>query len=222
MGKKRTTTPKDERQDKAAKIAAELPDDSAALLDCAAEAVRQFDAAVMACNDDAADAALDRYDAVVWKLNGGTFSSCKAHDDAPAYVVQRHCAAEPGTVPIWGQHGEFLITVQGIRAVVEIGDGFGRKFAHYRFHVVDVDSPFISETGFLSHFAPVMGGVTVKEAAERYMAAFLKERGRVLISPDSRRFCKAREPRPWLAELTAPQIAPQVYQLDNGQMAFAF
>lgn len=59
MGKKCKIPPKDERQDKAAKIAAELPDDSAALLDCAAEAVRQFDAAVMACDDDAADAALE-------------------------------------------------------------------------------------------------------------------------------------------------------------------
>lgn len=219
MSKKSKTTPKTEREDKAARIAAELPEDRAALLDAAAEAIRQFDAAVMDSDNDAAHAAWDRYNAVIWKLNGGSHFGTKADDDAPGYVVQRHCAATPGTVPLWGQKGEFLITVEGIRAVVEYDDGFGTMCAHFSFHSVDHDMPFISETGYRSHFAQPMGGMTVDEAAEGIMRGILAEQGRVLIAPDSRKFRKEREARAWLDSLPAPEV---IYQDRGGQMAFGF
>ncbi|HEA3702680.1 TPA: hypothetical protein RVZ60_005338 [Salmonella enterica subsp. enterica serovar Derby] len=65
--------PKTERQEKAAVIAASLPEDRAELMDAAAEAIRQYDAAIVGCDDDAAHAARDRYEAVIWKLNGNSF-----------------------------------------------------------------------------------------------------------------------------------------------------
>ena len=190
--------PKTERQEKAAVIAASLPEDRGELMDAAAEAIRQYDAAIVGCDDDAAHAARDRYEVVIWKLNGNSFFGTKADADSPGYQVERHCAATPGTVPLWGQKGEFLMTVEGIRAVVEFGDGYGSMYAHFAFHAVDLDLPFISETGYRSHFTPVMGGMTVDEAAEAIMRAILAEKGRVLIKPDSRQFYEGREARAWL------------------------
>lgn len=215
----RTHQSKTERQTKAASIAATLPDDRAELMDAAAEAIRQFDAAIVGCDDEAAHAARDKYEAVIWKLNGSSFFGTKAHTDAPGYQVERHCAATPGTVPLWGQKGEFLVTVDGIRAVVEFGDGYGSMYAHFAFHAVDLDLPFISETGYRSHFTPVMGGMTVDEAAEAIMKAILAETGRVLIKRDSRRLCEGREARAWL-DYTAP--VQLTYEERTGQIAFGF
>nr|WP_012443532.1 hypothetical protein [Salmonella enterica]ABS71067.1 KlcB [Salmonella enterica subsp. enterica serovar Dublin] len=211
--------PKTERQEKAAVIAASLPEDRGELMDAAAEAIRQYDAAIVGCDDDAAHSARDRYEAVIWKLNGNSFFGTKADADSPGYQVERHCAATPGTVPLWGQKGEFLMTVEGIRAVVEFGDGYGSMYAHFAFHAVDLDLPFISETGYRSHFTPVMGGMTVDEAAEAIMRAILAEKGRVLIKPDSRQFYEGREARAWL-DYTRP--AQTIYQEGNGQIAFGF
>ena len=111
------------------------------------------------------------------------------------------------------------MTVEGIRAVVEFGDGYGSMYAHFAFHAVDLDLPFISETGYRSHFMPVMGGMTVEEAAEAIMKAILADKGRVLITPDSRQFCERREARAWLDYTPPAQIT---YQEGNGQIAFGF
>ena len=69
-----------QRELQAATLAATLPDDRPALLAVAAGAVAALHGAILAGDESAARAEADRYDAVVWKLNGGRFSGCRSLD----------------------------------------------------------------------------------------------------------------------------------------------
>lgn len=218
MSKKKTPIPS--RDHKAAVRAATLPVEPAELLAAAKAATVAFNAAVMACDDAGAAEAVELVEAVIWKLNGGTFFACSADEDSPANVVARHCAAEPGAVPAWGQQGEFLIEVGGIRALIKCSDGFSWMRFHLEFHAVDVHGPFISETGYRSHFGNVVGGMPVDEAARRTMAALLKENGRRMVRPESRPFCLERAARPWMA--TSADAPATTFQDEKGQVCFAF
>ena len=100
-----------ERDEAAADLAAELPEERAGLLAVAAEAVAACHAAVLASDGAAAEAAANRYDASIWKLNGGTYQGCKdgANPEAAGTLIELHCSAAPSVVPMWGQSGEFLM-----------------------------------------------------------------------------------------------------------------
>jgi hypothetical protein len=211
-----------DRDTNAASLAATLPTDRAGLLAAALDAVNAMHAAVLASDEKAADAAADRYDAAVWKLNGGTFVGSRhvENPDAAGYLVERHCRAAPGAVPMWGQRGEFLITVSGVRAVVEVGDGFGRFRIGFAFHVVDADKPFISETGYKSHFETTKGGRTVEQVAIAVFSAHLAE-GRRMLAPEYRERFAAEPCRPWLAPVPATP-ADLAFEEPGGQLAFGF
>ena len=180
------------RNNRIAVMAAALPTDPAEMLAVAKAATDAFTEAVLAFDDAGADNAAEQVEAVVWKLNGDTFFGCSAGEDSARNVVARHCAAEAGKVPAWGQQGEFLIEVAGIRALVKCSDGFSWMRFHLEFHAVDVHGPFISDTGYRSYFRSVVGGCTVDEAARCTMAALLKENGRCMVRPESRQFCQER------------------------------
>jgi hypothetical protein len=213
----------DTNQDaKVMQLAATLPEVQPELLDVAKQAVAELDAAVRAGDDSAVALAKTRYDAVVWKLNGGTFFGCDGGPDAPAAAVGRHCAAVPGAVPLWGQNGEFLIEVEGIRAVVRVE---GPRFSwmnHFEFHAIDPDTPFISETGYRSHFARPVGECTVDDAAALHLRAILAEKGRVMIEVKRRPEIAAGERFPWVREVAAVPTAVSAYVEQGGQFAFAF
>lgn len=211
-----------DRDTKAAELAATLPADRAGLLAAALGAISTMHAAVLEANAKAADAAADRYEAVVWKLNGGTFFGARdvANPNAAGHLVERHCSAAPGTVPMWGQRGEFLITVSGVRAVVELRDGFGRYRVGFAFHVVDADKPFISETGYKSHFETFKGGRTVEQVAIAVFSACLAE-GRRMIDPEARERVGSKRRWPWLA-LAPATPAALAFEEPGGQLAFGF
>lgn len=203
-------------------LAAALPEAAPALLDVAMQAVRDIDAAVRAGDDPSLALATARYDAVVWKLNGGTFFGCDGGPNASAAVVGRHCAAVPGAVPLWGQNGEFLIEVEGIRAVVRVE---GPRFSwmnHFEFHAIDPDTPFISETGYRSHFARPVGECTVDDAAALHLRAILAEKGRVMIEVKRRPEIAAGERFPWVRVVAPVPAAVSAYVEQGGQFAFAF
>jgi hypothetical protein len=88
------------------------------------------------------------------RLNGGE-SGILAGEDSPGRVLARQTAAAPGAVPLWGQEGEFLLDLSGMRVRVEmeglfgIGCGFG-SWPGFSAHAVDPERPFLSETGFCS------------------------------------------------------------------------
>ncbi|HHV7525707.1 TPA: hypothetical protein ACUNF5_007288 [Burkholderia orbicola] len=163
-------------------IAGDLPDERDELLAASLKAIQAMHAAVLRSDGAAAEEAADRYDAVIWKMNGGTFFASRdcRNPDAPGHVVERYCAAPPGNVPMWGQVGEFLIVVDGVESIVAVRGDFGQFRASFHFHVVDPTAPFISETGFRSHWDTAAGGRTVDQVAIEAFSRYLKERRRRL------------------------------------------
>ena len=97
------------------RMAPDLPADQAGLDTVAREAFEAFHAAVVIGDESAMMAASIRYDAVVWKLNGGAFFACEAGNEAVSPRLRARLAAAPGAVPLWGQSGEFLVDHAGIR-----------------------------------------------------------------------------------------------------------
>lgn len=197
----------DDREERAARLAAAMPSDPAALLDVAADAVRALHAAVLASDGDAAAAADDCYEAVIWKLNGGRFFGCLADEDSAGRVVERHCRAAPGAVPLWGQSGAFVVTVNGMRAIVEVSDRIGSRIGtnhvSFEFHAVDLDRPFISETGYRSHYNSLRAGFTVDQVAAAILAELQKGKPK-LIEADYRDRLAADPVPAWVAELVPP------------------
>ncbi|MCA8285241.1 klcB [Burkholderia cepacia] len=206
---KRTKQPAQAGQDwsaPAADLLAALPADRDGLLAAAVAAVVEIDAAVMRGDGAAAEVAGDRYEAIIWKLNGGTNFGCMADDEAAGRVIERHCAAVPGDVPLWGQRGQFLAVAGDVRALVEYEAGYGGPLnAHFQFHAVDLDRPFISATGYRSHFDTARGCMTVDEVARGILAAMLAEKKRPVLIEASYRDRLADAPLPdWLAGLVPP------------------
>lgn len=208
-----------ERDTLASRLAATLPNATPALLDVAMTAFRDINAAVRAGDDAGLTLAYSLYDAVVWKLNGGTFFGAAAGPEASAAVVAQHCAAPAGAVPLWGQHGEFQIEVEGIRAVVRFDGRWMMTSVHFEFHAIDPDTPFISETGYLSHFAHSVSECPVDAAAALYMRAILVEKGRQMIDAEYRRSVAACERFPWVRELAPSTNDTRTYVESSGQLA---
>jgi hypothetical protein len=107
-----------------------------------------------------------------------------------------------GDVPLWGQRGQFLVADGDVRALVEYEAGYGGPLgAHFQFHVIDLDRPFISETGYRSHFDTARGCMTVDEVARGILAAQLAEKKRpVMVEASYRdRLADAARPIGWPA-----------------------
>lgn len=123
------------------------------------------------------------------KLNGGTCGII-AGPDAPGCILERESSAAPGSVPLWGQAGEFVITVGAMRVKIELHGMFGIGstsclFPGFYAHAVDWERPFFSETGFRT-FLGVSGqlvpGLTTKDFARETIAAYVRQelKGRLL------------------------------------------
>lgn len=142
--------------------------------------IRQHHAAVLAA--DAAKVTQLRREAkrLALRLNDGE-PGILAHENAPGRVLARETAATPGTVPLWGQDGDFVITVGKMRVRIALDGLFGIAssvafWPGFAAHAVDHDRPFISETGYRSflgiHAAPVPD-LTPDEFAAKVIAAHI-------------------------------------------------
>lgn len=202
--------------------AEQLPGARADLLQTARGAVGRLHDAALAGDAAGVAAAVQTYEAVVWRLNGNTFFASRdcCNPEAGGHVVDRFCAATPGQEPLWGQNGEFLICVLGMRARVEIMEGFGRAAVRMHFHVVDLHRPFISETGFLSVFDKVRMGMSPKQTAEEIFRSMIGKRSRHL-EPASLLRCSERGRPAWLATALAESSIPAAHD-DVGQFALCF
>ncbi|MEX3605245.1 MAG: stable inheritance protein [Burkholderia sp.] len=106
--------------------------------------------------------------------------------------------------------------------MVEVGDGFGRYRVGFAFRVVDADKPFISETGYKSHYETFKGGRTVEQVAIAVFSACLVE-GRRMLAPEYRERFAVEPCRPWLAPAPAPAMPAELeYEEPGGQLAFGF
>lgn len=116
--------------------------------------IRQHHAAMLAADVEKALALRKEADRLALKLNGGN-SGILAHDNAPGYVLARRTAAAPGAVPLWGQTGDFVIEVSGMKVRIELDGmfGIGSGFCYwpgFAAHAVEYDRPFLSGTGYRS------------------------------------------------------------------------
>lgn len=127
--------------------------------------IRQHHAAVLAADADKVTQLRREADLLALRLNDGE-PGILAHEDAPGRVLTRETAAPSGAVPLWGQEGEFIITVSRMRVRIALDGLFGiaSSFAFwpgFAAHAVDYDRPFISQTGYRNflgiHAAPVPG-----------------------------------------------------------------
>ncbi|MDX0174517.1 hypothetical protein [Sinorhizobium meliloti] len=143
--------------------------------------IRQHHAAMFAADVDTAMALRKEASALALRLNAGE-PGILAGEDAPGCVLARQTAAAPGAVPLWGQEGEFVTCVNGLRVRIEmdgmfgIGCGFG-YWPGFAAHAVDHLRPFISETGyrsFLGIHADPAPGLTPDAFAAKVIAGHIR------------------------------------------------
>jgi hypothetical protein len=135
----------------------------------------------------------DEADKLALRLNGGN-PGILADDDAPGCVLERETAARPGVVPLWGQQGEFVIGVGTMRVRVEMDGIFGigcgySTWPGFAAHAVDLDRPFLSETGyrsFLGVYKDYQSGLTPGTFVADVLTAYIADemKGRLLTIDD--------------------------------------
>lgn len=153
-------------------------------------------AAMLAADVDETMRLRKEADNLALRLNHGD-PGILAGPDAPGCALAHETAAAPGSVPLWGQKGSFIVTVSGARVRVEMEGifGIGARVAYwpgFSAHAVDHDRPFISPTGyrsFLGIHADAAPGMTPDAFAAKVLAAHVAKelKGRlVAIAPSDR------------------------------------
>lgn len=212
-----------EREERAARIdriAAGLPDDLAALTAAYGEAIDQHHDAVMRESAEDAWPMRERMEAILYKANGCT-SFGVGCNDAPM-SIRRANWAPVGTVPKWGQVGQFILEHRDIRAIICFGD-------HEGIHAPDFNRPFPSETGFHSIGATRTPGMSVEDYGRAMIDGSLayvpgggKGKPRKPVRPanayqlarDERGYLRARERGP-VIDKAAPPAGLDVAALDS-------
>lgn len=136
------------------KQVAHLPSTMAEAIEFHHEQIKAHHQAMLDCDFEKAIAIREDARLLALKLNknkGGII----AHENAPGCVLARECAADKGTIPLWGQQGVFTITVKGIQVEITIDGMFGigatsMIYAGFGAKAVDWNKSFISETGYRS------------------------------------------------------------------------
>lgn len=133
-------------------ILSELPatTEVAALLRLAAEAKALLNDAIRSNSPEQFSLAQLRFSAVVYRMNGETFLGSAASDGSRTRLLAL-LAATPGQVPGWGQDGEWLTEVQGLRIRVRAQHWMDGMIS-LDLYAVDHDQPYLSKTGYRSHF----------------------------------------------------------------------
>lgn len=179
-------------------IMADLPADEPSIMRAARQAVVTFDLAVRTDRPEAALDAEHQYTACVYKLNNGTNFGCQGGPEAAGPRIARFAAADPGEVGMWMQKSEFLVEYNGMRAVLQSAGGPWLGYSR-SWHAVDLDKPFISETGYLSALSlPTIWGATYAEAAAIWLKATAQHERKPRAIPDNA-FIRTRPTEfPWV------------------------
>ena len=160
---------------------AHLPSEIAAGIEAYRKMIEDHDRAMRAGDEKSAMAVRKEANRLAVKLNGGEMGVLGG-PAAPGYVLMRETAAHKGTIPLWGQEGDFNIDVNGtpvridmdgmlgICASMSLWPGFGA-------YAVDASKPFFSETGFRSFLgihANLVPGLTPDAFAREVIASHIK------------------------------------------------
>jgi hypothetical protein len=115
------------------------------------------------------------------KLNGNDSCGITCHD-GPGGILDSKTAAPEGTVPIWGQEGNFIIDVNSMKVRIEQDGLFGigtfmSSAPGFSAHAVDYNKPFLSETGYRSFIGSrpeIVPGMTPDVMARKMILAYMK------------------------------------------------
>lgn len=143
--------------------------------------IEQNHAAMLAADVDETTRLHDEAHKLALRLNGGDLGII-AGVDAPGCVLERETAAEYGMIPLWGQSGEFIITIGAMRVRIDLDGmfGIGARFNFwpgFSAHAVEFDKPFLSETGyrsFLGIFAAPQSGLTPDIFVHKVISAYVE------------------------------------------------
>lgn len=161
--------------------------------------------AVLAGDLSELDATHDAYEALVYVLNGNTLFGSMADENSAGHVLARAVEAVPGQVPRWGQRGEFLLEIDGMRIRVKIGEGLGNHHS-IDLNAVDLDKPFLSHTGYRHHGVTATShlGETVDQAVRRAVTQLIEGEGKPkAIEADAFVFTNPKTRPKWLADALA-------------------
>jgi hypothetical protein len=191
--------PREERPEFIAAVAA-LPTDPVELERTAAGVRQLYHDAMLAGDVQALEDADVVYQACVIKLNGGThFGSADIQK-----ALEAKFAAPAGQVPEWGQAGEFLLDVEGMRLVVKMCPDSLSDHCGAELHAVDFAKPFVSRTGYRHQYMrPGQHlGRTVDQAVRAEVLELLAGEGKAAAITDEFDQ-KKRKAWPWLADALA-------------------
>lgn len=178
-----------------------LPADPADLEVRASRVRRLYHDAMLAADVQALDDADVVYRACVIKLNGGThFGSAVVQ-----VALEAKFAAPAGQVPEWGQAGQFLLEVEGMRIVVKMCPDSLSNNCGAELHAVDFDRPFLSRTGYRHQYMRPAHhlGRTVDQAVRAEVLELLAGEGRASAIDQEHGEPKDRKVWPWLADALA-------------------
>ncbi|MCP1652725.1 hypothetical protein [Pseudomonas nitroreducens] len=203
--------PKELPMEERAEFRAELkrmPADAAGQRARMAEAVELFNDAVRGDQPAAMEAAVITYSAALYCLNSGTMNGSAT----PREAFLKEYRAAPGVVPMWGQQGEYLLELRGLRARVTVKPWGLGGVINVELHAVSAAEPFCSETGYRSIFlfADRSMGKTLAAALLEALEGLMEERGMMTaIKPE------------YQARVTVPAWVAQAleHQRPDGQLA---
>lgn len=152
------------------------------------EIIARYNAAMLAGDQPAKTAARQERDDIGWKLTDLGLGDCFAD---VGRQLNELCAAPQGEVPLWGQSGDFIIEALGCRIRIEWEGLYSITEIQFGAHAVDLDKPFISETGYrsvMTYEIDCTGGAPpvdalVHDLIEHHIASALKGR-LVAIKPE--------------------------------------
>ena len=197
-------------------MAATLPTDQAALLRIAEDALTAYDGHVRADRPREAEDARNLWEAVIYRYNGDTFFASYGGPDKAGCVVAEHTAAAPGQPMRWNQKGVMRVEVDGIIAALSCTGGFSLG-GGYAWHVVDLDAPFFSPTGYQSFLgAPVIWGASLEDAAVIWMRSIIRQEKKLSIIAADQFVRKRGAEYAFLKDLKVAPSPP------SGLMAFPF
>lgn len=144
------------------------------------EIISQHHAAMMAGDEKRVAELRDKADSLAIDMNGGARLGIKGGPEAPCAVLERATQAVDGDVPLWGQTGNFVVTVADVRVLVEIDGvyGLGSAISHwpgFDARRVDQEKPFpISESGYRS-FIGDRAAVAANITPDAYVIAVMSD-----------------------------------------------
>lgn len=178
-------------------VLSRLPGDREELLGAADQALVSLDRGMLDGDANAVRDALAMYRASIWRANGETEHGCQM-EGAPGSVFAERLGAAPGDAPTWGREGSWIEVVDGTRVLVKSRAVEGHGSVSLSFVAVDLDLPFLSETGFRTCFLPLApDGRTFSAAVRDTIAELMVKRVYVKDLP-------VGELPDWLYSLTPP------------------